>query len=158
MVADRTKELRTCEGAALVQLEGGVIVAAWGPGSPLIRWNWWLAQLRSAIRATPGGIAVLSAIQLQSGPQDPEVRKQAKAELIKLAPSVRRFVIYPIGEGALAGLARTVIRTMFMLNPSTRQFTLAGSEAKAIEAVHNAHGPTREELADALRLVIGAIE
>jgi hypothetical protein len=149
-------QLQTFSGAALIELSGGVVVSAWGAGSPRARWDWWLARLTEAIAQNPSGIHVLSAIHMVPGEQDPAVRKSAKQELIRLAPCLASFVIYPMNEGPFAGLARSVVRTMFMMSPVTRQFRLVGSESEALDALLLTKGATRRELAQALSQVIAA--
>ena len=150
-------KLRSYEGAAVLQVSDDLLLGAWGAGSPLGRWQWWRTELEAAARRS-SNVTVLSVLQMKAGPQDPSVRDQAKRELIRLAPAFKSFIIYPMGEGALAGLARTVLRTMFMLNASTRQFELVSTEAKAVEAIYTPGGPSREHLRDALRFVTRSID
>lgn len=132
----------------------GLLISVWA-GSPtqsrLVR---WIRTIEGAIKEHPHGISVLSAIRMDGESQGPGARDYARRELLRLSPSLRRFVIYPVGSSLMVSLVRPIIRTMFMMSPMTRQFTLVTDEADAVGAIYSSKGPPRAELAAALKLAL----
>ena len=157
VTTDLEQKLRCFDGVVAMELSG-VLINAWGKGATQPRWNWWLAQLEAALERQPKELIVFSALQIVDGHQAPNIRAQAKREIERLSPSIKQFVIYPCGDGVWATLARSVIRTMFMMSPKTRQFRLVASEPDAVQALYHPGGPSQEQLRTAIRQVMRTVE
>lgn len=157
MGGNSSQQLLYFDYVATIELEG-MLINAWGKGATQERWDWWLAQLQAAIQRTPEGLVVFSALQIGEGPKNPSVRAQASREIKRLSPSIKQFVIYPGGSGVWATLARSVVRTMFMMTPGRRQFALVDGEAEAVEVLAGLGGPSRAEISQAVRLVLQAVK